>query len=241
MLKIYIRKDLNMRKGKMAAQSAHAIMKLFFELMHIENDKFLISKENVKLVDVFLKEPKIEIVYVNSEEDLFNSFDKLKPFSVIVDSGRTEFNGVKTVTCGAQGIFSKGDLTELVVPHNYGQEIKSKQVFVFNKSNDLSKENACKLAVITCLMDLRNKLINKEDYFYYDLSVLNEFNSWIMNAFAKISLSVNTTEELEEIIEKLKNEKISFQKYNIDNSYCICIEAKEPINIDPITGSLKLI
>ncbi len=241
MLKIYIRKDLNMRKGKMAAQSAHAIMKLFFELMHVENDKFLISKENVNLVDVFLKEPEVEIVYVNSEEDLFNSFDKLKPFSVIVDSGRTEFNGVKTVTCGAQGIFQKGEMTELVVPHNYGQEIKSKQVFVFNKSNNLSKEVACKMAVITCLMDLRSKLIDKDDYFYYDLSILNEFNSWIMNAFAKISLSVNTVEELEDIIEKLKIENISFQRYNIENSFCICIEAKSPVNIDSITGSLKLI
>jgi len=241
MLKIYIRKDLNMRKGKMAAQSAHAIMKLFFELMHIENNKFLISKENVKLVDVFLKNPEIEIIYVNSEENLFNSFDKSKPFSVIVDSGRTEFNGVKTITCGAQGLFEKGEITELVVPHNYGQEIKSKQVFVFNKSNTLSKENACKLAVITCLMDLRNKLIDKDDYFYYDLSILNEFNSWIMNAFAKISLSVNTIEELEDVIEKLKIENIGFQKYNIDNNYCICIEAKNPINIDPITGNLKLI
>ena len=53
--------------------------------------------------------------------------------------------------------------------------------------------------------------------------------------------SFDTIEELEDVIEKLKIENIGFQKYNIDNNYCICIEAKNPINIDPITGNLKLI
>jgi PTH2 family peptidyl-tRNA hydrolase len=130
MLKIYVRADLKMRKGKMAAQSAHAAMKLLMEVMIKTKNKMILRHEEIKKFVEFLKNPVIEIVMVNSEEHLNLILDKSKPFSIIVDSGRTEFHGVKTVTCGAQGIFEDVALTEMEVPHIYGKDIVAKQVFL---------------------------------------------------------------------------------------------------------------
>lgn len=104
---IVVRKDLNMRKGKIGAQCSHASMKVFF-------DRFKLEKKNtysIKVSDAmdewiqgaFTK----VVVYVNSEEELDNIANQAKeaglPYAVIVDNGNTEFHGVKTKTCLAIG------------------------------------------------------------------------------------------------------------------------------------------
>lgn len=241
MLKIYVREDLKMRKGKMAAQSAHAIMKLIFEVMK-KNEKRMVleNKEDLLLKD-FLKNPVVEIVMVKSEDDLNVAIDKSKPFSIVVDSGRTEFNGVKTVTCAAQGIFEDSLISEIVVPHNLGTDIKSKQVFIFNKDIPLTKIDACKLAVITCVNNIYSKLIEEDNYKFYDLTVKNEFNDWILNAFGKICLSVENMNDFNSIVKELNDKNIEFTQYNYGLNNCLCIEAKYPEAVDVVTGGLKLI
>lgn len=78
---IVMRKDLNMRKGKMCAQAAHASMAFLTSQMHP--------------------------VYVNSEEELHEVYKKALEVGLIshliIDNGVTEFNGVPTPTCCAIG------------------------------------------------------------------------------------------------------------------------------------------
>jgi PTH2 family peptidyl-tRNA hydrolase len=113
---IVMRKDLNMRKGKMIAQGAHASMKVLLDLM---SDTYPAPglKQKSLFYDVYNdssswndwlngKFTKI-CLSVDSEEELVEIYEKAKAkglkCSLIVDSGLTEFNGVPTKTCCAIG------------------------------------------------------------------------------------------------------------------------------------------
>lgn len=118
---IVVRKDLNMRKGKTAAQVAHAAMKVFFNRMEITNGEVFTSngmykqpawKATIKPIDADMKEwmegsfTKV-VLGVNSEQEVYDLAKEAEsanlPFAVIVDSGFTEFHGNKTTTCIAIG------------------------------------------------------------------------------------------------------------------------------------------
>jgi peptidyl-tRNA hydrolase len=240
-LNIFIRQDLKMRKGKMAAQSAHAVMKLLFDVMKKISERMILPSIQKDELVKFLQNPQVKITMVADEAALNQILDKSLPHAVIVDSGRTEFHGVPTVTCAAQGIFSSCDFSEIHVPHMYGKDIKAKQVFVFNKDIPLSKELACELSVMTCLEFLNQKMKTDGEQKYFDLTEDSAFVAWIVNAFAKIGLSAKTMDELNEVEDNLKANSITFIKKSIGANSCLCIEPCYPENIDPITGQLSLI
>lgn len=97
---IVIRKDLQMRKGKMIAQGAHASMASI-----LSKDRQILDDPRVNewLSGSFTK----VCVYVSSEEELEEIFDHANQSgllcSMIVDSGKTEFNGIPTKTAVAIG------------------------------------------------------------------------------------------------------------------------------------------
>lgn len=104
---IVVRKDLNMRKGKLAAQVAHASMKFLFEANESNRDDELyvkLSNEESYWCNTNFKKV---VTYVESEEELEFLVAKGKALDIevheIVDSGLTEFHGVKTLTCAAFG------------------------------------------------------------------------------------------------------------------------------------------
>ena len=104
---IVVRKDLNMRKGKIAAQVAHASMKFLTDNNEAERGDEMIVKlspaEAMWLSGSFTK----VVVGVDSEDALHDLMLKAELFGVecheIIDAGRTEFNGVPTLTCVAFG------------------------------------------------------------------------------------------------------------------------------------------
>jgi len=108
---IVIRKDLNMRKGKMCAQAAHASMKVLLDMMYIDHGvgycvySFPI-KENTPLFNWLNGAFTKIVVSVDSEIALLRLYTlaKLKkiPCALITDAGRTEFSG-PTNTCVAIG------------------------------------------------------------------------------------------------------------------------------------------
>ena len=110
---LVIRKDLNMRKGKIAAQAAHASLKVIVDMMSKEvlypevERWFLLMSIDAGLYKWLDGHFTKVVLYVNSEEelrDLYNkASDKGLPCAFIVDSGFTEFHGNKTATCIAIG------------------------------------------------------------------------------------------------------------------------------------------
>ena len=111
---IVVRKDLNMRKGKIAAQVAHASLSILVNRMEKTDDPFFplvwfrFGTEKDKALHQWLTNRFTKIcVSVDSEEELIEIYSQAKkaklPCSLITDSGATEFHGVPTITCAAIG------------------------------------------------------------------------------------------------------------------------------------------
>ena len=104
---IVMRKDLNMRKGKMIAQGAHASMKVFFDRIEYLDTSMKVNGITPQMLEwingIFTK----VVVSVKSEEELLDiqkqANEKGLPNALIKDVGKTEFNGIPTYTCLAIG------------------------------------------------------------------------------------------------------------------------------------------
>src|SRR5262245_25056436 len=106
---IVLRKDLNMRKGKMVAQGAHASMKVFFDRLVASADgaqrtwTVAHPAEQNWIGGPFTK----VVVGVDSEAALLEVYEKARAAgllcALVQDAGRTEFGGVPTYTAVAVG------------------------------------------------------------------------------------------------------------------------------------------
>jgi peptidyl-tRNA hydrolase, PTH2 family len=103
---IVLRKDLNMRKGKMIAQGAHASMRAVLALGHREADAWVIPLDD-RLAPWLLGRFKKVCVYVTSEGELLALQARAEAAglinALIQDAGLTEFGGVPTYTAVAIG------------------------------------------------------------------------------------------------------------------------------------------
>lgn len=120
---IIARKDLNMRKGKLAAQVAHASLAVVLDLMTTTREKKtlpsishettlverrLITTEQMALEQWLSHKFTKVVVGVNSEKELLDIYNEVRtttdiPCSLIRDAGDTEFHGVPTYTTVAIG------------------------------------------------------------------------------------------------------------------------------------------
>lgn len=121
---IVIRKDLNMRKGKMIAQGAHASMKVFFDVMELDwghdmKDHYVLRLTKGMVNWVEGRFTKI-VVGVSSEEELLELYNNAKEkdlsCALITDAGLTEFNGTPTNTAIAIGPHWSDDI-DIITGH----------------------------------------------------------------------------------------------------------------------------
>ena len=112
---IVMRRDLKMRKGKIAAQAGHACIEAILMALHKEGrtgelemgaDGMCLKgegREATPLSDWFRYGCAKVCVYVDSEEALLAIADQAREkgilAAVITDAGMTEFHGVPTKTC----------------------------------------------------------------------------------------------------------------------------------------------
>lgn len=103
---IVMRHDLGMRRGKQIAQGSHASMSFLCKRLQasgIINIDLMSEVERDWLFGIFTK----VCCRVDSEHELMDIFNKAQEAGLIVhlivDSGKTEFNGVPTPTCLAIG------------------------------------------------------------------------------------------------------------------------------------------
>lgn len=107
------RHDLKVRKGKIAAQCAHASLACILDMMSEsrwsddDNNPMPVTRQlryeqNSALDQWFTKKFAKIVVYVNNEQELLDIYNKAKtaglPASLIQDVGDTEFHGVPTYT-----------------------------------------------------------------------------------------------------------------------------------------------
>jgi PTH2 family peptidyl-tRNA hydrolase len=103
---IVMRKDLNMRKGKMIAQGAHASLKVLLDAGTVDGERFTLELAPSLARWLGGRFTKV-CVSVDSEAALDAIVEKARaagvPCALVVDAGHTEFHGVPTKTCCAVG------------------------------------------------------------------------------------------------------------------------------------------
>jgi PTH2 family peptidyl-tRNA hydrolase len=108
---IVIRRDLKMRRGKEVAQGSHASMAFLTDGARKGFLKFIFNCIKIwfhKPTREWLKTSYAKVcVRVDSESQLMEVYNKARTMglhsNLIIDSGRTEFNGVATPTAIAIG------------------------------------------------------------------------------------------------------------------------------------------
>lgn len=110
---IVMRKDLGMRKGKIAAQAAHASMAVLLNMMDKgfgtdTTQGWMLRTPVGSCLSEWLNGSFTKIcVYVNSEQELLDVAAAAEEAglsnAIIMDNGLTEFHGVPTITCAAIG------------------------------------------------------------------------------------------------------------------------------------------
>jgi peptidyl-tRNA hydrolase, PTH2 family len=103
---IVMRKDLNMRKGKMIAQGSHASLKVLLDAGTLDGERFTLSLTPGLAKWLGGRFTKV-CVSVDSEAALDAIVARARaanvPCALVVDAGHTEFHGVPTKTCCAVG------------------------------------------------------------------------------------------------------------------------------------------
>jgi PTH2 family peptidyl-tRNA hydrolase len=116
---IVLRKDLNMRKGKMVAQGAHASIGAILNLASDSKDQhsLVIPLNDDAIRSWLLGSFKKVCVGVQTESELSEIYIKARnaglPCSFIIDSGLTEFNGMPTATACAVGPGTEEDVDKI--------------------------------------------------------------------------------------------------------------------------------
>ena len=109
---IVVRKDLNMRKGKIAAQVAHASMKIILDSMsEMHGCKFYTRELKLNQTDPLAEWLQNSFAKIVVSVDSLEELETIEKIAIcggirtakITDHGRTEFHGVPTVTCIAIG------------------------------------------------------------------------------------------------------------------------------------------
>ena len=98
-----VRKDLNMRKGKISSQVSHCALSFLTRNGRWEGNMFISNPPNAQEAKEWMESSYKKItVSVNSEEELMDIYNKAKDAGLethlIIDSGLTEFHGVPTKT-----------------------------------------------------------------------------------------------------------------------------------------------
>lgn len=191
-LSLYMRDDLNMRKGKMAAQASHAVMRRVLDMCQLHEDELSISPEHYAQLRQFCNKPDIELVLVPDEASLREALSS-DPDAIIVDHGHTEFHGVHTPTCGALGLHDipVNQLTRTRPPEE--RQILARQWLVFLQPEGgkaaFSKEFVIAQAMQATVAHLF-RLFKRMDEDRYAIVFADypAMKDWLYGAFGKIGL-----------------------------------------------------
>lgn len=109
---------LNMRKGKIAAQVAHASLGVILAAMNKQDSSCVLPLKEGTALTTWINNSFTKIcVGVDTEQELLKLIETAKstniPHCLITDSGKTEFNGVPTITCAAFGPHWSEELDKL--------------------------------------------------------------------------------------------------------------------------------
>jgi peptidyl-tRNA hydrolase len=243
-LKISMRSDLNMRTGKMASQSGHAAMLLVVSRLRNEPDHLRLSAKDLIQLRAFVQDPQTDTVLVSGQNDLIESVVDSRANHMVIDNGATEFKGVKTMTCGAAGIFSEACLSHPIAVADSGSQPTVRQYFVFSRETEFNKKTACSMAGIGTVTDLE-KLLKDDPQGSGDGLISragNErFFEWILNGYPKIGLQAKSHDDLLELHTRLKGDGLRSTLIRDEDHLMLCTGPEYMVDLSPFTSGFKLL
>lgn len=233
-MNIFVRNDLNMRKGKITSQVAHAVVGLWLGAMDKSEDKFILKGDNYEIHKKWVLEGlKINIVPVNSEGELL--FCQTNNTVLIKDHGRTEFKE-PTYTCLSE--FNNIVLNKKVVDFPFSDK-QAKQTLIANRELSLNKWILAVYAGRASWSVLLDKMEDTGNELILNLDE-EGLRNWLLGAFAKITLKIEEC-DIQDLKTKLSDSNVLFHEERNDNR--IVILATEPRLVEVInncTSELKL-
>lgn len=234
-LDILVRRDLNMRKGKMSAQVAHAACAQLLNAMDDLGLYRVLSAKHYQALLALLDQEAVTIDLVADESALRDALEAPERSSIIIDRGLTEFGGVPTLTTAAQGVFLPSEMK--AVPMS-GQDLIARQWFVFSKEQPLPKEVAAKMAALGCLKMMASLLTPLKDgngAMKLDLDNPALFG-WLTAGFGKIGMGIKTDAALSALHGDLQAAGIHTVEQQLGASKLLVIGPQFPETIAGITG-----
>jgi peptidyl-tRNA hydrolase len=233
-MKIYIRSDLNMRKGKIAAQASHALTGMLLGAMKKNANEFILTGDNLDIYKNWEKNNyPISMELLNTEESLLNV--KNDNNVLIKDQGRTEFN-VPTHTCLGE---LKGIKLEKLINLEQNENHPAKQILIANRDLKLTKWDLAPIAALSSWLVIEKLMIKNENEWILKLND-SALSSWLLGSFAKITLKIEES-NIEDMLEKLESNKINYHKIEIEERpIVLAISPQHFNNIDHLTSHLKL-
>ena len=263
---IYIRKDLNMRKGKAIAQASHAAQLAIFQLFEMSSENAYMDATTMRgmIIPWLNSDDSIKIEWVDNQEALENRIKAAVNVnclvSSVVDQGRTEFKGVKTLTSAAvlppmfkQRVGSrpltpvnlknlleqdkKGGLNRLLKP------MGTKQVFVLNKAYKISRDNLIAKSVATSINAIFLLCNSNDQRVWINFRTASTLTSWLSGHYAKIVTGTSDFNTFKRQLPQLCGlhfESAEGAKRYFSNDEIIVFSPLLNKEINPITGDLKL-
>ena len=235
-LDILVRRDLNMRKGKMASQSAHAACGQLLNAMDDFGDYRVLRGEDYRKLKRLIKAEAVEIHMVADEAALRDGLRNPALSTVITDRGLTEFGGVPTVTTAAQGVFTPSSKKAIPLP---GADLIARQWFVFSKQQPLPKEVAAKMATLGCLTMMESLLTPLEGASDGSMKLCmsnDALRGWLTAGFGKIGMGIKTDADMETLKESLVTSQVHHVGLVSGASKLLVIGPEFPEPMATITG-----
>jgi peptidyl-tRNA hydrolase len=235
-MEIFARRDLNMRKGKLAAQVAHAACAQLLNSMDDFGGYRVLSALNYQRLLQLISHEAVVIKMVAGEADLLGSLENPELSTVITDRGLTEFGGVPTVTTAAQGVFTPS--AKKAVPLD-GADLIARQWFVFSKQQPLPKEVAAKMAAIGCLTMMASLLKPLEGASDGSMKLcLSDpaLRGWLTAGFGKIGMGIKTDDDLVVLQETLDTSNVHYVGLDSGVSKLLVIGPEFPERMATLTG-----
>lgn len=236
-LNLYFRQDLGMRKGKLAAQIAHAACAQLLNAMDDGGDVRLLPYSAYMTLQGLLHDQAVRVHPVENEVALRNALSDPANASIIIDRGLTEFGGVPTLTTAAQGAFSASP--RKAVPMS-GADLIARQWFVFSKERPLPKDHAARMAAIGCLQMMNQLISRPADADAEAQAVLPlqdpALHGWLTAGFGKIGMGIKTDAALNGLRDALESQQIPTVSLEINGTQLLVIGPQFPETVAPIMG-----
>jgi peptidyl-tRNA hydrolase len=234
-LNLYFRQDLGMRKGKLAAQIAHAACAQLLNAMDDGGDVRLLPYAAYVTLQGLLHDLAVHVHPVENEVALRNALLDPANASIIIDRGLTEFGGVPTLTTAAQGAFSASP--RKAVPMS-GADLIARQWFVFSKERPLPKDHAARMAAIGCLKMMNQLMSRPTDAEDQAVLPLRDpaLRGWLTAGFGKIGMGIKTDAALKGLREALEGQQIPTVSLEMNGTQLLVIGPQFPETVAPIMG-----